>query len=90
MLGSDSKKQYRGYLQRDDELSKILECLTIQKQQNKHKRQAMRKAIKEILSREEPIQYFDDKLWIAAIESVIVEPSGNLKFIFRDGEILDG
>ena len=90
MLNSDNKKLYRGYLQRDDELSKKLECLIKEKHQNKCKRQAMRKVINEILIRDEPIQYFDDKLWIAAIEYVIVEPCGNMKFIFRDGEVLDG
>lgn len=50
----------------------------------------MRKATKAILNRSEPIQRFDDKLWIAAIECVIVEPNGVLKFIFRDGEVIDG
>lgn len=90
MTNNDSKKQYRNYMQRDAELSQKLECLVMQKQQDKRKRQAMRKATKAILNRSEPIQLFDDKLWIAAIECVIVEPNGVLKFIFRDGEVLDG
>lgn len=41
------------------------------------------------MKRENPIQTFDNLLWIAAINKVIVKSNGILVFEFHDGEIIE-
>lgn len=41
--------------------------------------------IKNLNSHKEVLEEFDDRLWMAAIDTVIIQPEGQLRFRFKDG-----
>lgn len=81
--------QYNEYTERYYTICKKLEETDKQRIALIKKRRTLKRALQEIMKRENPIQTFDNLLWIAAINKVIVKSNGILVFEFHDGEIIE-
>ena len=74
-----------GSLERHREASERLSKLEELKRERKNKSYGMESFIVSMQSRSELLEEFDDKLWMAVIDKVIVNTNCRLTLIFRDG-----
>lgn len=72
------------YLKRHDEITTFLEQLDREKAERISKSKVIAKFIKSI-SKQETITEFNDDLWFAVIENVVVGVDGSLTFKFKNG-----
>ena len=72
------------YLKRYDEITNLLEQLDREKAERAGKAKIIARFIKSI-SKQGAVSEFDDDLWFAVIENVVVGIDGSLTFKFKNG-----
>lgn len=83
-------ERHSGYMERHQNAAERIASLETQRRERQNKLIILDKYIKEIESRPLVIDEFDDKLWIAVIEKVIVLVDDRLDFYFKDGSYVKG
>lgn len=74
-----------GYLERHRKASERVTELEDLKRERQSKSLLLKGLIKNLNSQKEVLEEFDDRLWMAAIDTVIIQPEGQLRFRFKDG-----
>lgn len=74
-----------GYLERHRKASERVTELEGLKREQQSKSLLLESYIKNLNSHKEVLEEFDDRLWMAAIDTVIIQPEGQLRFRFKDG-----
>ena len=74
-----------GYLERHRKASERVTELEGLKRERQSKSLLLESFIKNLNSHKEVLEEFDDRLWMAAIDTVIIQPEGQLRFRFKDG-----
>ena len=82
--------RYQEYENRYSALQSKIEKLQKQKEARHAQAKEISMFITEFEKRDEPITEFDDLLWLAAIDTVLVNHDGTLVFRFRNGEEVVG
>lgn len=82
--------RYQGYEKRYDTLQVKIGKLQEQKETRNAKAREISTFITELEKRTEPVTEFDDLLWLAVIDTVLVNHDGTLVFRFRNGEEVVG
>lgn len=83
-------ERHSGYMERHQNAAERIASLETQRRERQNKLIILNKYIKEIESRPLVIEEFDDKLWIAVVEKVIVLVDDRLDFYFKDGTCVKG
>jgi hypothetical protein len=78
-------KQHDGYSERYGKLAARTEALEAQKRERQAKRLTLESYICEIESRPLAISEFDERLWTAVVDTVIITKDGQMAFLFKDG-----
>lgn len=78
-------KRYNGYLERLEETNASLKALKDEKLLRKARGEAFDDFINTFMKVDSFIEEFDEKLWLATVDKVIIDKKGTLKFIFRSG-----
>ncbi len=74
-----------GYLERHRKATKRAIELEELKHEKLRKNLVLDNFIRDLNSREDSLNEFDENLWIAAVEKVLIMPNGGLTFHFKDG-----
>ena len=74
-----------GYQERHSQAKERIAQLEIQKHEKQHKSKDLDYFIRNLSAREKTINAFDQQIWTAAIDRVVIESSGKLTFRFKDG-----
>ena len=80
---SDWIERNEKYLKRHDEITKLLEKLDKEKTDRISKSKVIAQFVKSI-SKQGAVSKFDDDLWFAVIENVVVGVDGSLTFKFKN------
>lgn len=72
------------YLERHRKASERVTELEGLKRERQSKSLLLESFIKNLNSQKEVLEEFDDRLWMAAIDTVIIQPEGQLRFRFKD------
>ena len=86
-LPQDQKKylkKYNDYAERFESISVKLADLNNEKILKKSRRDAFNKFLKTLSEIDRCIKVFDDELWLATVDKVIIKSDGEFKFIFRN------
>ena len=81
----DYNKRYAAYEAKYDELVEKIRSLRAKKEKRNRQYKAIEAFMFEIMEREEPLNIFDAKLWIATIDTVTVYRDGRMIFKFKTG-----
>lgn len=81
--------EYNKYAQRYDELKEDLRLVRLEKAKRIEKRNIIGGFMFEMSERQEYIREFDEQLWTAVIDTVVVSPTGRLTFTFKDGTTIE-
>ena len=87
-LPQDQKKylkKYNDYAERFESISIKLADLNNEKILKKARKDAFNKFLKTLSEIDRCIEVFDDELWLATVDKVIIKSDGVFKFIFRNG-----
>ena len=78
-------KRYNGYVERFEETTASLKALKDEKLLRKARGEAFDDFINTFMKVDSFIEEFDEELWLATVDKVIIDKKGTLKFIFRSG-----
>ena len=78
-------KRYNGYVERFEETTASLKALKNEKLLRKARGEAFDDFINTFMKVDSFIEEFDEELWLATVDKVIIDKKGTLKFIFRSG-----
>ena len=82
---ADYNKRYAAHEAKYDELVEKIRSLRDKKEKRNRQYKAIEAFMFEIMEREEPLNIFDAKLWIATIDTVTVYRDGRMVFKFKTG-----
>ena len=85
MSQSEWSERNNSYLERHKQASQRLEELEAQKRERFGRGKVLESFIRDIQSRELAITEFDEKLWLAVVDHVVVGRDGSMTFKFRNG-----
>ena len=77
-------KKYNDYAERFESINIKLADINNEKILKKARRDAFNKFLKTLSEIDGCIEVFDDELWLAAVDKVIIKSDGEFKFIFRN------
>ena len=78
-------KRYNSYVERFEETTASLKALKNEKLLRKARGEAFDDFINTFMKVDSFIEEFDEELWLATVDKVIIDKDGTLKFIFRSG-----
>ena len=81
----DYNKRYASYETKYDELDAKIRELKEKKEKQKRQYKEIDSFMLEIMEREEPLNIFDAKFWIATIDTVTVYRDGRMVYRFKTG-----
>ncbi len=81
----DFDRKQKGYEKRFKKATDQITELEKQKHEKEHKHLVLEGFIKNLMLKDTTLDSFDEPLWLAAIERVIVSTAGQLTFEFKDG-----
>jgi len=81
-------EQHRGYMERHRIATERVAELEDKQRNRQNKSLTLERFIREIETRPLVIEEFDESLWLAAIDKVIVHGAGDIQIAFRDGTVI--
>ncbi len=81
-------ERHQGYMERHRIATERVAELEDKQRNRQNKSLTLERFIREIETRPLLVDDFDERLWLAAIDKVIVYGADNIQFIFRDGTVI--
>lgn len=81
-------QRYQGYIERHRIATERVAELEDMQRNRQNKSLTLERFIREIETRPLVIEEFDESLWLAAIDKVIVHGAGDIQMAFRDGTVI--
>jgi len=85
MTSEEFNERYKGYQQRFHTAMERITVLDEKKSEKQHKRIVLDIFIKNLAAKKHALDSFNNKIWMAAIDRVLVSRTGLLTFRFKDG-----
>lgn len=86
----DYMKRYASLAKRHETTCAKYQLLEAKREERLRKANEIGGFLFELMERSQPLERFDDRLWLAAIDKVIAYPDGHLGFVFRNGMEIAG
>ncbi len=90
-FGSDQdefNERHQGYMDRHRLATERVIEMEDQRRNRQNKSSKLERFIREIEARPLVVDEFDERLWLAAIDRVIVQGAGDMQIVFRDGTVI--
>lgn len=78
-------ERYRGLVKRYEAATERISTLEKKRSERMAKADAIGGFMFELMERDPPLEYFDERLWLEVINSVLVHHDGQLTFKFQNG-----
>jgi DNA invertase Pin-like site-specific DNA recombinase len=85
LTAEEFNERYSGYQQRYHTAMERIAKLDEQKSEKQHKRMVLDIFIKNLAAKKHALDSFNNKIWMATIDRVLVSKTGQLTFRFKDG-----
>jgi len=85
---SEYQQRYNGLVQRYEKAKARIEKLEDMRQARRAKREQLDSFLNALLSQDAVLTVFDENLWHAVIDRVVVHTADGIRFIFRDGTVI--
>lgn len=85
LTSEEFNERYNGYQQRYHTVMERITKLDEQKSEKQHKRIVLDIFIKNLAAKKQALDSFNNKIWMATIDRVLVSKTGQLTFRFKDG-----
>jgi len=82
-------QKYNGYIEKYDRLKEKIDKLNVQKRERESKGIYISCMIKAVTDIRTELKAFDDKLWMMTVDYVRIKKDGKMKFVFRDGSVVE-
>jgi DnaJ-domain-containing protein 1 len=82
---AEYKQKYDAYAERYNKTKKKLELLNDKKAGQIAKRESIEAFIETLKEKDQLLTEFDEELWYATVDRLIVHTAHNVTFIFKDG-----
>lgn len=81
-------ERHKGYMERHRIATERVAELEDQRRNRQNKLLILDRFIREIKTRPFVVEEFDEKLWLAVIDKVIIHDANDIHFTFRDGTVI--
>ena len=82
-------QKYNGYIEKYDRLKEKIDKLNVQKRERESKGIYINGMIKAVTDIRTELTEFDEKLWMMTVDYVRIKKDGKMKFVFRDGSVVE-